>query len=313
MKHTILITGANGQLGTEIRNEVAGEILVPGKYDENLAPDEITDAYGNTYIYTSRHPQEYPRTQLLDITDIDSINSIVKNKGVDVIVNCAAYTNVDMAEGNPEDADLHNHIAVANLAEAAREANATLIQISTDYVYNGEACKPYGEMDETAPISVYGLSKLAGERAVIDSGCSYIILRTSWLYSQYGKTFVGTIRRLTAEKESIKVVVDQAGSPTYAKDLASAVVNNIIGEGRLDNQGIYNYSNDGVCSRYDLAVAVNRLAGHKCVVNPCLSDEFPAVASRPHYSAFNTSLVKKTFGLAIPHWEASLAECLKLF
>lgn len=313
MKHTVLVTGANGQLGTEIRNAVSGEVFVSGKYNEKLAPCEIVDNYGNTYIFTSRHPLEYPQTQDLDITDIDSINKVVKNKGVDVIVNCAAYTNVDMAEGNPEDADLHNHIAVANLAEVAREANATLIQISTDYVFNGESCKPYTEIEETNPISVYGLSKLAGERAVVDSGCSYIILRTSWLYSQYGKTFVGTIRRLTAEKENIKVVIDQAGSPTYAKDLADAIVTNIIGECRLDNQGIYNYSNDGVCSRYDLAVAVNRQTGHKCVVSPCLSDEFPAVASRPHYSAFNTSLVKKTFDLTIPHWETSLAECLKLF
>ncbi len=313
MKHTVLVTGANGQLGTEIRNAVAGEIFVPGKYDERLASDELQDSFGNTYVFTSRHPQEYPQTQMLDITDIDAVNKIVKTKGIDVIVNCAAYTNVDMAEGNPEDADLHNHIAVANLAEAAREANATLIQISTDYVYDGESSKPYVELDETNPISVYGLSKLAGERAVIDSGCSYIILRTSWLYSQYGKTFVGTIRRLTAEKENIKVVIDQAGSPTYAADLASAIVNNIIGECRLDNQGVYNYSNDGVCSRYDLAVAVNRLAGHNCKVNPCLSEEFPAVASRPHYSAFNTALAKKTFGLTIPHWEASLEECLKLF
>lgn len=313
MKHTVLVTGANGQLGTEIRNAVAGEMLVAGVVNERLAPDTITDSFGNTYIFTSRHPKDYPQTRLLDITDIDSISKIVKDNGVDVIINCAAYTNVDGAEGNPEDADLHNHIAVANLAEVSREAGATLIQISTDYVYDGESCKPCNEFEETNPVSVYGLTKLAGERAVVDSGCSYIILRTSWLYSQYGKTFVGTIRKLTADKENIRVVIDQAGSPTYAWDLAVAIVRNIIGECRLDNQGIYNYSNDGVCSRYDLAVAVNRIAGHKCAVSPCLSEEFPAVAVRPHYSALNTSLAKKTFSLHIPHWEESLAECLKLF
>ena len=308
MAHTILVTGSNGQLGTEIRNIAAGCDLIPGNASAP-SPSRIMDSKGNTYIFTARHQLPYALTEYLDITDMDSVSDMVAENAVDIIVNCAAYTDVDKAEGNPEDADLQNHIAPGNLAEVAREMNAALIHISTDYIFGGDSGKPYREFDETAPLGVYGLSKLAGERAISDSDCSHVILRTSWLYSPYGRNFVKTMLRLTREKESIDVVMDQTGSPTYAKDLAAAIAG-IIESGPSEIQGIFHFSDCGVCSRYDLAYETALLGGGQCRIHPCRSEEFPTKAVRPHFSALDTTLFRKTFGQEIPHWRDSLKDCI---
>lgn len=278
----ILVTGANGQLGNEMR------LLAP--------------TTGDKYIFTD--------VGELDITDIDAVCKMVENEKVDVVVNCAAYTNVEKAEDDERTAFLLNSEAVENLAVACKLNGALLVHVSTDYVFDGKACQPYTEDASTAPTGAYGRTKLAGEQAVIDSGCKYVIVRTAWLYSEFGKNFVKTMLKLTAEKDELKVVFDQVGSPTYAGDLAAAIIK-IIASDAADKQGIYHFTDEGVCSWYDFTVAIARNAGHtKCRITPCHSDEFPTKVARPHFSVLDKTKIKTTFDIAIPHWTDSLARCM---
>lgn len=278
----ILVTGANGQLGNEMR----------------LVSKDSADKYLFTDVAE------------LDITDADAVMSVVKTNKIDVIVNCAAYTNVDRAEDDEQTAGLINNIAVRNLAEAAQSVGATLIHISTDYVFYGDANRPYCEDQPTNPLGAYGRTKLAGEASLISTGCHYIIIRTSWLYSPFGKNFVKTMRQLTSTRDSIKVVFDQVGTPTYAGDLA-ALIHKIIEQRLLDREGIYHFSDEGVCSWYDFAVAISELSGNHCDIQPCHSDEFPSKVERPHFSVLDKTKVKETFRVQIPHWRKSLEQCIK--
>ena len=285
----ILVTGANGQLGREIRN--------------------VSKGSGHHFIFTDVSQAPDVETVYLDITNCDAVRIICGSEDVDVIVNCAAYTDVEKAESDLTFADLLNHVAPANLAAVAAERGATLIHISTDYVFDGEGNVPYREDDSPSPLGAYGMTKYAGERSILNSGCRYMIFRTAWLYSPYGKNFVKTMARLTESNPSIKVVFDQVGTPTYAADLAGLIVR-IIDDGMLDRTGIYHFSDEGCISWYDLAVAVNRLYGHNCTVNPCHTDEFPTKARRPKYSVLDKTLVKETFGVTIPYWLDSLEDCI---
>lgn len=278
----ILITGANGQLGNEMR--------VLSKENGQ-----------HTYFFTD--------VQELDICDEQAVHGFVKGNRIDVIVNCAAYTAVDKAEDNQELCDKLNHVAPGYLAAAAEACGAALIQVSTDYVFDGTGHTPYTEEAATCPNSVYGFTKLAGEQAVMKYCSRAMIIRTAWLYSIYGNNFVKTMLCLGRERETLGVVFDQIGTPTYANDLARAIFA-AISQGIVP--GIYHFSNEGVCSWYDFTLAIHRLAGIKsCKVSPLHTDEFPAKAPRPHYSVLDKTKIKKTFGIDIPHWEASLAVCMK--
>lgn len=268
----ILVTGVNGQLGMEMRN--------------------ISVCSADRYIFTD--------VAELDITDADAVDRTVSSESIDIIINCAAYTNVDKAEDDEQTADLINHKAVAIMAAAAAKRDATLIHISTDYVFNGCSCIPYKENDPTSPTGAYGRTKLAGEQAVIVSGCMYLIFRTAWLYSPYGKNFVKTMMKLTAEKDSLDVVFDQVGTPTCAADLA-ALIYKVITDRMLDRQGIYHFSNEGVCSWYDFAVEICHLCGNACDIHPCHSNEFPSKVRRPSYSVLDNTKVKNAFGININH------------
>lgn len=245
----------------------------------------------------------------LDITDDSAVERMMGDGHIDVIVNCAAYTSVDKAEEDEATADLLNHRAVGILASAALRHDATLIHISTDHVFDGNSCIPYREDAPTAPTGAYGRTKLAGETAILASGCRYLIFRTSWLYSPYGKNFVKTMMHLTSEKDSLKVVFDQVGTPTYAGDLA-ALIHKVITDRQLDRQGIYHYSNEGVCSWYDFAVEICRQCGNVCDIRPCHSDEFPSKVKRPSYSVLDKTKVKSVFRITIPHWRQSLKKCI---
>lgn len=280
MSKKILVTGANGQLGSELR----------------------------VLSVNSNHEFLFTDVAELDITNREAVDNYVSEHGTDIIVNCAAYTNVDKAEDDTEMADNINHLAVKNLAEVSAKYKLILIHISTDYVFDGSKNTPYLETDPTAPLGVYGRTKLAGEKAVTDSGCDYLIIRTSWLYSSFGNNFVKTMRRLTAEKDSLKVVFDQVGTPTYAGDLAQAILK-IIDSGKYaDNAGIYHFSNEGVCSWYDFAIEIRNLSGNLCDIQPCHSDEFPSKVKRPNFSVLDKTKIKDTFGLKIPYWKVSLRE-----
>ena len=286
----ILVTGANGQLGTELRNVSAGS--------------------GNHYVFTDVNTVPGRETIYLDITNIDAVRIITESEHIDVIVNCAGYTDVEKAEDDAAFADLLNHTAVANLAAVAAERDAVLVHISTDYVFDGRASVPYREEDEKGPTCTYGATKYAGECAVFESGCRYLLFRTAWLYSPYGKNFVRTIRRIAAEKEQVRVVFDQIGSPTYARDFAQALVG-IIENGGLEKTGVYHYTDEGVCSWYDFAVEIAALSGCRGRILPCRTADYPSKARRPAYSVLDKSRVKKTFGLDIPHWKDSLRECIR--
>ena len=280
----ILITGANGQLGCEMRR--------------------LGEFSANNYIYTD--------VAELDITDKVAVANFVSSNAIDVVVNCAAYTNVDKAESDEAVAELINATAVSNLAEAVKAVNGTLFHISTDYVFGCDGNTPRTEDMPLAPLGVYGLTKLHGEEAVAKSGCKAIIIRTAWLYSEFGHNFVKTMLRLTAEKESLKVVFDQVGTPTYAGDLALTIFSIIEGDMYSGNEGIYHFSDEGVCSWYDFAMEIARLAGHKkCKIEPCHSSEFPTPVTRPPYSVLDKTKIKQTFGVDIPHWKESLIYCLK--
>ena len=278
----ILVTGANGQLGNEMQR--------------------VAKTSSNHYIFTD--------VAQLDITDREAVLRAVKDNSIQVIVNCAAYTNVDKAEDDSETADLINNKAVENLAIAARENDATLIHISTDYVFKGNRCTPCREDWETDPLGVYGITKLAGEKSIERTGCRHIIIRTAWLYSPFGKNFVKTMQKLTAEKDSLKVVFDQVGTPTYAGDLADAIAR-IIETGQLGKQGIYHFSNEGVCSWYDFAREICELSGNTCNIQPCHSDEFPSKVKRPHFSVLDKTKIKDTFGIEVPYWKDSLKKCIR--
>lgn len=281
MNKTILVTGANGQLGNEMQRVAKGR--------------------SDRYIFTD--------VAELDITNYEAIHKMVTEEGVDVIVNCAAYTNVDKAEDDQALADLLNNKAAGYLAKAAKESGATLIHISTDYVFDGSAHIPYREEQATRPIGVYGVTKLAGEQSVIESGCNYIIIRTSWLYSAWGGNFVKTMQRLTSERDTLNVIFDQVGTPTYAGDLADAI-GQIITTDQLAKSGRYHFSNEGVCSWFDFAYAICEKSGNSCKINPIHSDEFPAKVTRPHYSVLDKSKIKSTFGIEIPYWSESLDKCI---
>ena len=277
----ILITGANGQLGNEMRVLSAGHPA-------------------HTYFFTD--------VEELDICNAEGVKTFVKDNHIDVIVNCAAYTAVDKAEDNAELCDRLNHLAPGYLAEAAEVCEAALIQISTDYVFDGTAHIPYTEDAPTCPNSVYGRTKLAGEREAMTRCSRTMIIRTAWLYSTFGNNFVKTMLRLGRERESLGVVFDQIGTPTYAADLARAIFT-AIEKGIVP--GIYHFSNEGVCSWYDFTLAIHRLAGiTTCKVSPLHTDEYPAKAPRPHYSVLDKTKLKQTYGIEIPHWEESLARCI---
>lgn len=291
----ILVTGANGQLGNEMR------IVTKGSKDK--------------YIFTDVVEVEGQDTTILDITNLDAIRSIVKEKDVKVIVNCAAWTNVDGAEA-PEKyelVELLNAKAPENLAIAMKEVGGLLVHISTDYVFGGDPYNtPCKEDQKGTPTGVYGLTKLHGEQNIQKSGVDYLIFRTAWLYSEFGKNFVKTMLNLTATKPQLKVVFDQAGTPTYAYDLASAIFNIIENRKFVGNTGIYHYSNEGVCSWYDFTKMIAEYAGQtECDIQPCHSDEFPSSVTRPAYSVLDKSKVKETFGITIPYWTNSLKSCIK--
>ena len=282
----ILVTGSLGQLGREIMRQSADseheyiftDVQTPGGQDACVRP--------------------------LDITDEQSVMETV-TPDIDVIINCAAYTDVARAESDADAAFKVNALAVKNLAEAAHKADALLIHISTDYVFDGMANRPYGEDAPAAPCNVYGKSKLAGEEAVVSSGCRHMIFRTSWLYSNTGRNFFLTMAELMADKPTVKVVMDQVGTPTYAYDLAEFICG-VIESGDLDKTGVYNYSNEGVCSWYDFAQEICTQFGYTCKVESCMSEEYPSPVQRPHYSVMDKTKVKKTFGIEIPHWKESL-------
>ena len=284
---TILVTGAAGQLGSEMRG---------------LAP-----ATKDRYVFSDVAVIPGVETVRLDITDIDAVRLVCDSEKVDVIVNCAAYTNVDRAESDAAMADLLNNKAAGNLAKVAAERGALLVHVSTDYVFGGNACRPYVEDSPTSPLGVYGATKLLGEEAVKASGCKYLIFRTAWLYSPYGKNFVKTMIQLTAERDSLKVVSDQVGTPTYAADLAEVIVK-AIADGR--KKGVYHFTDEGVCSWYDFACAIRDLAGNKCDIAPCRSEDYPSKATRPHYSVLDKTKVRRDFALKIPHWYESLRKCI---
>lgn len=286
MNHTILVTGADGQLGREM--QIASR------------------SSRNRFIFTDIAGEH----ERLDITDPQAIADIVRENHVNVIVNCAAYTNVDKAETDPETANLLNNIAAGNLADAMKAVNGTLIHISTDYVFQGDRNIPCREDWPTEPLGVYGKTKLAGEKSIEATGCASIIIRTAWLYSPFGKNFVKTMRDLTSSRESLKVVFDQVGTPTYAGDLAEAICR-IIETGQLDKTGIYHFSNEGVCSWFDFAKAICEMSGNTCDIQPCHSDEFPSPVARPHFSVLDKTKIKQTFGIRIPYWTDSLKRCIE--
>ena len=277
----ILVTGANGQLGNEM------QVLAR----ENLQ---------HTYFFTD--------VQELDICDEQAVYAYVSEHKIDIIVNCAAYTAVDKAEDNVELCDKLNNIAPGYLARAAQANGAAMIQVSTDYVFDGTAHIPYTEEEPTCPASVYGSTKLAGEQNVMDHCEKAMVIRTAWLYSIYGNNFVKTMIRLGQERDSLGVIFDQIGTPTYANDLAQAIFA-AINKGVV--RGIYHFSDEGVCSWYDFTVAIHRLAGiASCKVKPLHTADYPAKAPRPHYSVLDKTKIKDTFGIEIPHWEESLKRCI---
>lgn len=295
----VLVTGANGQLGNEMR-------LVSKKGDDR-------------YVFTDVVAPDGLPTTILDITDIDAIRAIVKAENIDVIVNCAAYTNVDKAEDDKELCELLNAKAVDNLAKVMKEVDGLLVHVSTDYVFGGDPYNtPCKEEQKGTPTGVYGMTKLHGEQNIIASGCKYVILRTAWLYSEFGKNFVKTMLNLTSTKPQLKVVFDQCGTPTYAYDLAIAI-NEILTQycSTEDNgadflYGIYHFSNEGVCSWYDFTKMIAEYASNtECDIQPCHSDEFPSKVIRPSYSVLDKTKIKDAFGIKIPYWTDSLKVCIK--
>ena len=282
----ILVTGANGQLGHEMQR--------------------VAKNSGHSFVFTDV-AEGYEK---LDITNLDAIRQMVREHSVDIIVNCAAYTNVDKAEGDYDLANLLNNTAAGNLAAAMKEVGGTLIHVSTDYVFQGDRYTPCREDWPTNPLGVYGKTKLAGEQSIEATGCRHIIIRTAWLYSQWGKNFVNTMQSLTASHDILKVVFDQVGTPTFAGDLAD-VIAHIIETGQTDKTGIYHFSNEGVCSWFDFAKVICELSGNTCDIQPCYSEEVPSPVKRPHFSVLDKTKLKQTFGVKVPYWTDSLKACIK--
>lgn len=289
----ILVTGANGQLGNELR-------IVAAKSGDN-------------YIFTDVNQVEGVETTYLDITDIDAIQKMVSDNGVEAIINCAAYTNVDGAESNRPVAELLNATAPENLAKVMAEVGGLLVHVSTDYVFGKEPYNTPCKEDQTGtPTGVYGETKLLGEQKIMASGCNYIIIRTAWLYSEFGKNFCKTMLNLTATKPELKVVFDQVGTPTYAYDLAKAIYDIVTERKYVGNTGVYHYSNEGVCSWFDFTKMIAEYSGQtECSVQPCHSNEFPSPVTRPSYSVLDKTKIKETFGVAVPYWTDSLKICIK--
>ncbi len=281
----ILVTGANGQLGNELRL--------------------VTAESADRYVFTD--------VGELDITDAEAIERMVAANCIELIINCAAYTNVDKAEDDRALAERLNTTAVEHLAAAMKRSNGWFVHISTDYVFGSDPYNtPCKEDQQGTPTGVYGETKLRGEQAIARIGCHHIIIRTAWLYSEFGKNFVKTMLDLTASKPELKVVFDQTGTPTYARDLAEAIFAIVEGRKYAGNEGIYHYSNEGVCSWYDFTKTIAELAGRtKCDIQPCHSDEFPSKVKRPAYSVLDKTKIKTVFGLRIPYWTDSLKTCLQ--
>lgn len=288
---TILVTGANGQLGNEIRI--------------------VAQSSSDSYIFTDINHIDGVETTYLDITDLKAVRKIVTEHQVNAIVNCAAYTNVDKAEEDVALCTLLNRQAPENLAIAMKEVDGLLVHISTDYVFGGDSYNtPYKEEQQSTPTGVYGYTKFLGEQAIQAVGCNHVIIRTAWLYSEFGKNFCKTMMNLTATKPQLKVVFDQVGTPTYALDLARAIA--MVLE-RFDGSqtGIYHYSNEGVCSWFDFTKMIAEYSGKtECDVQPCHSDEFPSPVKRPSYSVLDKTKIKKVFGVKIPYWTDSLKQCI---
>ena len=292
----ILVTGANGQLGNEMR------IVTKGSSDK--------------YIFTDVNQVEGLETTYLDITDIDAIRTIVADNDIKAIVNCAAWTNVDACENDEKLAALAEKLnadAPKNLAAAMKEVNGVLFHISTDYVFGQEPYNtPCNPSQKGTPTGVYGATKKHGEENILASGCDYIILRTAWLYSEFGKNFCKTMLNLTATKPNLSVVFDQCGTPTYAYDLAAAIFEIITERKYEGNTGIYHYSNEGVTSWYDFTQMIARISGHlECDIQPCYSSEYPSPVKRPSYSVLDKKTFKETFGIKVPYWVDSLETCIK--
>ena len=327
----ILVTGANGQLGNEMR------ILAKDSVDKYVFTDVVDAAEESIAMLKKLGGDDINTdTEHLDITNLDAIREVVKRDSIDVIVNCAAYTNVDAAEDHYDLAELLNARAPENLAIAMKEVDGLLIHISTDYVFGKEPYNtPCKEDQKGTPTGVYGLTKLHGEQTIQKIGCKHIIIRTAWLYSEFGKNFVKTMLNLTAAKTQIKVVFDQVGTPTYAGDLAQAI-NTILSDYKLslnsklstlnyEKSGIYHFSNEGVCSWYDFTKTIQQIAIESdyydslpkqkvceclCDIQPCHSDEFPSLVSRPSYSVLDKTKVKEAFGVIVLYWKESLYRCI---
>ncbi|MFK5882069.1 MAG: dTDP-4-dehydrorhamnose reductase [Sulfurospirillum sp.] len=281
--NNILVTGSNGQLGSEIR--------------------ELSSQYNYNFLFTDK--------DTLDITDEKTIKEFIEKNNIDLIINCAAYTAVDKAEDDEVNADKINHLAVKNLSEIAKDKNVKLIHISTDYVFDGKNYKPYNEDDVTQPNGIYGKTKLDGEKAMLGiNPFNSIIIRTSWVYSSFGNNFVKTMLRLGRQRDELGVIFDQVGTPTYARDLAKAILD-IIPQIENKTVEIYHYSNEGALSWYDFAKAIFRLSEVDCKINPIETKDYPTPATRPHYSLLNKSKIKKEFDIEIPYWKDSLNECLR--
>lgn len=277
----ILITGANGQLGNSLKVLSAGYPAFE-------------------FIYAD--------IDVLDLADRDAVFSFVEANQINYILNCAAYTTVDKAEDDERLCALVNHIGVKNIGEAAARFDVKVVHVSTDYVFDGTNYKPYEETDATCPVSVYGRTKLAGEKALFDVCPGSIVIRTSWLYSEFGNNFVKTMLGLGQERDKLYVIYDQVGTPTYAGDLASAMLSIVAAEAFIP--GIYHFSNEGVCSWYDFATRIHQLAGINCRVYPIETKDYPTRAARPHYSVLNKSKIKRTYQIIIPHWEESLRKVI---
>jgi len=282
--NNILVTGANGQVGSEIR--------------------ELSSSYPYKFYFTDK--------KQLDITNLQDIKTYIIDNNIDTIINCAAYTAVDKAETEQELANKINHLSVKNLAMLSNEFNIKLIHISTDYVFDGKNFKPYNEDDITNPNSVYGQTKLDGENTILGSNLKdSIIIRTSWVYSSFGNNFVKTMLRLGKEKEELGVIFDQIGTPTYARDLAKTILD-ILPKIKNKKAEIYHYSNEGAISWYDFAKEIMKMAKLDCDINPIETFQYPTPASRPHYSILNKTKIKKDFDITIPYWKDSLDKCLKV-
>ena len=289
----ILVTGANGQLGNEIR--------IVAKQSQN------------NYYFSDIIAVSGVDTHILDITDANAVANFVKDNNINVVINCAAYTNVDAAEDNYELAEKLNAEAPKILANCMKNVGGILVHISTDYVFGKEPYNtPCDENQTGTPTGVYGLTKLHGEENIKSSGCNYLIIRTSWLYSEFGKNFVKTMLNLTSTKPELKVVFDQVGTPTYAYDLAKVIYEIVEQNKIIGNEGIYHFSNEGVCSWYDFTVAIASMSGNTgCKIKPCHSNEFPSKVVRPSYSVLDKTKIKRTFGVEIPYWTVSLEKCIR--